>query len=178
MLFRPCIHGVIGLLSLTLFNGAWMLIESVINLFSIATWSSGSSNEYAKFRGSCWKSVTQFSITRDFSLHINLYLGLYFSFLMLKIMYGVLWSLISSVFKTSWCITLSALVLITWSIKVFDFLVGLVMCWRKEKECRMYLYRRCDSLLPFKRSMFKSPSKIIKSFHILQTSLRICSKPN
>ena len=141
--------------------------QSVINLFSIATWSSGSSNEYTKFRRSCWKSVAQFSITRDFSLRINLYLGSYFSLLMLKITYGVSWSLISLVFKTSWCITLSGILLITWSIKVFDFLVGLVICWHKENECRMSLWWRCDSLLPFKRSMFTSPAKIIIPFHFV-----------
>ena len=124
MIFGSYIHGAIGLASLTLFSGAWMLIQSLINLFSIETWSSKSSNEYTKFRGSCWKSVTQFSTQRDFSLRINVYLGSYFSFLMLKISYGVSWSLISSLFKTSWCITLSGIALITWSIKVFW-----ISCW-------------------------------------------------
>ena len=144
-----------------------MSIQSIINLLSIATWLSGSSNEYIKFRGSCWKSVTWFSIARDFSLRINLYLGWYFSFLMLKIKYGVSWWLISSLFKTSWWLTLSGIVLIAWSIEVFDFLVGMVICWRKENECRMSLYRHCYSLLPFKRSIFKSPDKIITPFQLV-----------
>ena len=110
--------------------------------------------------GSCLKSNIYLFISEFFLSHTYLYCFWKYSFLILNIGYGSLWSKISSVLMTLKCINLVEMLELTWTICVLPFLDGLVTCYCMEKVCKMFLYLFVDSFWWFSKLMLKSPVNI------------------